>query len=436
MRVRIVISGILAGLICLVPLYIQFYTLETAAIVPGWSRFFRPLALPDWFTAAVFIVCGLTLFAFGWVAARWNWAEDWKDSVFSGLGMGVIAGCLIFDFIGVFWFSVLGQAEVLENYFIQLTEAEGMRILLESIAQTGTFIFLNFAKVVLACAVLGGIGGLASAVFDVKDVWGNSPRKPEGWLFRSSAYFLTISGIINMILVIAVYSILWEKLTESITKADQDFDIQWSLDFNSALFYLYAYLVSLAFIFIPTGLTWGWTFRTWWARKKIGILSILWLAGSAYEVFSTLVRYLLNGSIFALPLDLLALVVVLVLGVVLGLTMQDDSEGFPYQFSDYAGFALTCGIIGGTQFVIGVLGYSFAVVLITIVNIPHLTLTGLVDQLPAEQVVALYNMQSLTAAASIIICAVAALLAVTLTSFLRTVIGVRELSAQPELEMP
>lgn len=436
MRVRIVISGILAGFICLVPLYIQYYTLETATIVPGWSRVFSPLDLPDWFATVVFIVCGLTLFAFGWVAARWNWAENWKDSVFSGLGMGVIAGCLIYDFIGVYWFSVLGQAEVLGSYNTQLTEGEGMRILLEAIAKTGSFIFLNFAKVVLACAVLGAIGGLASAALDVKDVWGSSPRKPEGWLFRSSAYLLAITGTVNMIVVIAAFSVLWEKLTESIVKADQEFDIQWSLEFDSALFYLYAYLIGLAFIFIPIGLTWGWTFRTWWTRKKVGILSILWLAGTAYGVFSTLLRYLLNGSLFTPPIDLLALVAVLALGIALGLIMQDDSEGFPYQNSDYVGFTLTVGIIGGTQFVIGVLGYALAVVLITIIYIPHLTLTGVVNELPADQVVTVYNIQSLTAAASIVVGAVVALLAVTLTSFLRTVLGVRELPALPDPEIP
>ena len=100
MRIRIVLSGIAAGIISLVALWFPFYAVEPAKFISDWTYAKFAATLPDWFTLAVVAFCGLVIFVFGWIAARWNWSENWRASLISGGGAGLLAGCLIYDFIG------------------------------------------------------------------------------------------------------------------------------------------------------------------------------------------------------------------------------------------------------------------------------------------------------------------------------------------------
>lgn len=171
MRIRIAMAGVMAGAICFVALYVQYYRFAPADFVPGWPYAIQAAILPPWTSTVVTLFCAVTLFSFGWVAARWNWAETWQASVLAGAGAGTIAGCLAYGMIGIFWYGIQGQSAVLKNFYESVTEAEGTRIVVEAIFLTGHLVYMRFIQSVSACILLGAFGGLASALVDVKDVW-------------------------------------------------------------------------------------------------------------------------------------------------------------------------------------------------------------------------------------------------------------------------
>src|SRR5512138_3275369 len=199
MRVRTVITGIFAGILCLVVLRFQFYSIELPRLVPGWQVAPQTAYLSDWITQAILVFCVITLFSFGWVAARWNWGENWQASLQSGAGVGLLAGCIIFDFVGVPWYSLEGQSQILMNSYTPVSKKEGTRIVIEAVMQTGLLLYGNLILVVLVCTVVGGLGGLISALLTRQDFWGKDPRGPADWLFHLNTYLLAILGFLNLI---------------------------------------------------------------------------------------------------------------------------------------------------------------------------------------------------------------------------------------------
>lgn len=433
MRVRVVITGTIAGMICLLFLGFQYYSIGPVSIIPDWPSAAKATIFPEWMSDAILIFCGLTLFSFGWVAARWNWTANWRASLLDGGSAGIIAGCLIYDFIGVFWFGLKGQEEILKNFYIPLTEAEGTRILIESIFRTGTLLYLNFIWVVLACAVVGSLGGLASAIVDVKDLWGANPRKPEGWLFRLSAYMLTIFGFLNLIVTMAGLSTLWDVSLKTAAQFQEKYGLQLSHGYSRGSFFLLSYLIGLIFALLPASFTWGWILRAWRIRKKTNFLSIVWLvitiAGAIYILFG----FMPASSGFS-PLEIISLIFMLLVGTGVGLMTEDDSEGFPYHPSDWVGYGLTYGILGGTQIIMGVLGFSLAITLIAIINIPHLITSGVVDKSPTDQVIYLHTIQYVASATAVLGSLLIGLIVAGSLSFARTVMGVKDFPPQPQLD--
>jgi hypothetical protein len=430
MRVRTVITGLAAAAICLAALWVQYYNFQPSQIVPGWLDSNRAAQIPNWISTAVLLFCGVVLFLFGWVAARWNWADRWQRSLQFGAGMGLLAGCLIFDFIGVFWSSIKGQAEILSNFYNPLSEAEGTRILIQAILQTGSLLYVNFVLVVLACILLGGLGGIVSTIVDRKDFWGSDPRNPEGWLFRLPGYLLTLSGFINLIISIAVLSLLHRRMLNTVAQFAEKYETQLDVRFSSQLFQFFSNLAAWLFAFLPFGITWGWTLRRWLVRKKVDVSSAFWILLTAACLW--LVSWYIAPDTFRQPLNLLLLGFATLAGAFIGLLTRDRAEGFAYHLSDWVGYSLTYGILGGTQIVMGTLAYGLALALIGVVNIPHLTASGVVDKNPVDQVHSLYTIQSTSAALAILASIVVGLLFASLVSFLRTIFRVKDISSLPD----
>jgi hypothetical protein len=122
----------------------------------------------------------------------------------------------------------------------------------------------------------------------------------------------------------------------------------------------------------------------------------------------------------------MALAIAALLATWVGLMTRDESEGFPYHSSDWVGYLIGYGILGGTQIIMGVVAFSLPAALIGIINIPHLITGGIVDKNPVSQVTYLFGIQIWAAIASMAVSAVIALIIVNLVSFIRGAFDIRE----------
>lgn len=429
MRIRVVISGIAASVICLIPLNLLYYKIEPSRFVQGWPAVEQATTFRNWLPTVVIAFCFVTIFASGWIAARWNWAATWRANLLAGAGTGLLTGCLIYDFIGAFWFSIKGQADVLMNFYTPVTEAEGTKILLEAVFQTGRSLYLNFIVVVLSCVVLGSLGALASAI-DIQDFWGTDPRKPEGWLFRLPMYLLSIIGILCIIINVAVLDILGNRLVESAIQLKEQYGTQFDLHFSKESFVQVAYLSGLIFIFLPVSTVVGWIIRAWRKSRKQGLaitLTMLAALGGISLCIWFTAPSLLTFTPFA-PIYLVpTLITALFVALYIGFRTEDSSEGFPYRLSDWFGYALAYGILGGTQIFLTI-AYSLSLTLVTIVNIPHLTASGIVDQSPVNQVSVLSVVLFTASVLAILISFLIGLVVAGVTSLARNLFYIKDIS--------
>lgn len=401
MRIRVVGSGIVAGVFCLIALWFPWYMIEPAGIVPDWAYQNEAASFPDWLPTAVYVFCALTIFAFGWVAARWNWSKTWRSSLLAGAGSGLIAGCIVYDFIGAFRFGVLGQEEILKVFYREVGETEGLTLLVDAISQTANMIYLNFIFILFAATVLGGLGGLASSM-DLEDVWGRPPRETQGWLFRLPAFTLSLTGYLCLIVMNAVLVILQKSVTDVGIENELT-----GVKMPPIFIILVAFLGCIVMILPPIAITWGWGLRAW---KSAGLWKWLYGVWFAFTIFivgsvvNNFVRYSGAGFILTMTglyLPLLAGVVIivpLIFGFLVGFISEPAALiDEKYHFSDWLGYALAQGILGGTQMFMSITAYGLALVLIAIENIPHLTQVGIVDLTPDQQLVQLF--QTLSGAA-------------------------------------
>ena len=430
MRVRTVIAGVAAGWLCLVALQFRYLRIEPSKFVPEWTFASQAAQLPGWISTVILVFCGLTVFAAGWVAARWNWANTWRRSLQAGAGAGLLAGCLIFDFVGAFWSGVRGQSEILRNFYTPVEEAVGTKIINEGVLQTGSLLYINFALILLVCAVLAGLGGMISAFVDRKDFWGSDPRSPEGWLFRLPAYLLSFFGFLNLLVSVAVIRLMVPKALVSSIVLEIESGVKSNVGPSAQFFQLFSNLALWSLAFLPLGITWGWILRRWLVNRHLPVSSILWILFSM-GLYLTLFYYIAPGALSNVP-DLLYLSFACLAGVFIGFVAEERSHGFPYRLSDWVGYGVSYGILGGTQIMAGVLSYGLALSLISIASISRL-INGTPDpaeQSPAQQVHALYNLLYVSSTYSILGSLIIGLLLAGLISFLRTLLDVRDAASR------
>ncbi|HMB21400.1 MAG: hypothetical protein ACM33V_04265, partial [Chloroflexota bacterium] len=224
---------------------------------------------------------------------------------------------------------------------------------------------------------------------------------------------------------IAVLRLLWEKTLNSVTQLDKQYDVKWTLSSSAEMFALLGYLVGLIFVLLPVGITWGWIIRSWYLRKKLSLWAALWILGTIGGGAWLLSGPIRNGSMFSTPIEAVTLGLIFLIGLVVGSISQEQSEGFPYRFSDWIGYSLSFGILGGTQIVMGVVAYAVALSLIAIVNIPHLVRAEAVEKPPVDQVIALFNLQNSIAINMMIACLVIGLILAGLVALIRNIFGMR-----------
>jgi hypothetical protein len=309
---------------------------------------------------------------------------------------------------------------------------------LEALFQTGTSLYTKFIFILMVCVLCGALGGLASALIDVKDFWGRRPRSPQGWLFRLPAYLLVIFGVLNLIVTQAILATLWEKSINSALELQKQYDLKLDLGADQ-IFLPYAYLAGFLFTFLPMGITWGWIMRAWRSKRKTSVLALLWLAltgALVIYVFPKFLQMSLVSGIYGLGASFILAGFVLIatpcIGLLVGWMAKPYSEGEPYHITDWLGFLVTYGVLGGTQIVMGAPAFAIPFVMIALINIPHLTASGIVEKSPVQQVVQLFSLQSGIMQGLILVCMVIGLIAAGLVGLLRGVFGIRDPLPEPE----
>jgi len=428
MRIRTTITGASAAALCVLALWFQFYKTGLNNYVPGWAPGIPRQSGVSQASLVTLAFCILILFVAGWVSARWNWANTWQSSIAAGASSGLLAGFLIYDIFGVFWFGVIGHTELLGSAFTPMDEAHGIRIIVDALINTNRLVYINFIWCVLACVSLGMLGGFVSALVDIKDRWGRSPRHPEGWLFRIPAYLLVFFGFLNLIVTVAVMELMTEKLMNTLVQMKDSYGFFLFESFDKTDFLLFNYLVGWSFMMLPLGLIIGWFIRFFRQGGKLDLSSITWLSIMAVVLIAILI--FISPELFSTWAVSLAFLISLVgtagISAWVGWMTRDESEGFPYHSSDWVGYLAGYGIMGATQIIMGSVAYALPVALLGITNVGHLAAGKAVEQYPAELVRRLYELMSGVTFGLIVVCAIIALITVNLVTFFRNFFDIRE----------
>ncbi|MEW5938328.1 MAG: hypothetical protein AB1750_01590 [Chloroflexota bacterium] len=199
MRIRVVVSGIVAGIVCQAALAFVFINLRFGRIVPGWFDVGYVSPYPNWVEPASVWFAFFVVFVFGWIAARWNWSQSWNSSFLSGAGSGLIAGTLAYSLVGAFQAGVEGQVEVLASLVRPVTEAEGMRILLDAVGTTALTTYGYLFLYVLGGTAAGALGELAS-MLDRGDAWGRPVAAQLYSLYRLHIQFALVAMIVSLVI--------------------------------------------------------------------------------------------------------------------------------------------------------------------------------------------------------------------------------------------
>lgn len=378
---------------------------------------------------AVFAFCALTLFAFGWVAARWNWASNWHSSVSAGGSAGLIAGCLIYDFIGAFHYGLLGQKDLLASLSRQMSETEVLTIMIDAFSSSALQVYFYFLIVVAAATIVGALGGLASAM-DIEDVWGKPPREPEQWMFRMSAYTLALNGAVWAYIALEAMYVLQDSATKTILNASLT-------DFNpmALLIIVNIHTVNMAMTVFPLGLTWGWIIRAWKGAGLWRALYVIWLLASCTEMawigrwfiqYANSANFVFDSitSYYGVSVISCALIAGIALGLLSTPLAPPTSR---YRFTDWLGCVLAQGIFGGTQVFISVPAYALVLVLITMFNVMKLLGYGSMYGTPTQQIANLAEIMNIIAALGIALCLFGAMI------FGGVVTGVRRFLQVPKV---
>ncbi len=395
MRLKTVFSGILAGVGLYFSLMRLAYDSLPAKFITGWRT-------PVWdgvpsetqIALVVYGFAALSLMIGGWLAATWNKTQRLDDALAAGAGAGLIAGALGFSLVGGAWAGLLAQGEIYLNLGRNLSEKEGYQLILNEVSQTASQTPIMFWQFMIPAILLGTLGGFL-AVLETRKEWKTVPRLESGWLYRLPAYTLTISGLVSFVMMFVVVNALQESATETLFNnmlAAPDLPPQVMLFVTS--------LTAIPLFLVPFLISLVWLLKGGKENQKNWVLSVLWvlvLGASVYYLSNNIFQYMLNLSAL---LDLKTFLGIwfaatLILGSIFLLTRTPHDEKVRFSGADWLGFALTQGILGGTQFMSGTVSFALSLVFITGTNIATL-LNQPTDELPSppiEQVKELFRIQ-------------------------------------------
>ncbi len=173
MNIRLLLCGIVSGLVGTVALSLPLYLVLPTHYYGDWKVGFfpsPPFLVPVGSFLAVLVGAGA-----GYCAARWSWAVSPGDRVRSGALAGLIGGMIAFALIGGAAAGVAATAPVYAHGAVPAgTEAGLIRIVAETVVHVCWYPYLTFWALVLGAAGLGALGGGVSALQQAGS-WGATP---------------------------------------------------------------------------------------------------------------------------------------------------------------------------------------------------------------------------------------------------------------------
>ena len=398
MRLKTILAGILASIGSYFALMRLAYDTLPAQFIVGWSPPIWAGVLEDeWVVIIVYGFTAISLLLGGWLSASWNKARNWKESLRLGASAGLIAGALSFDLVGASWAGLLAQQDIYKKLYISLSELEGTRMVFNATMETIQRTYSMLWLFILPAIFLGALGGLLFALELKLEEKSASPPK-NGWLFRLPAYTLSTTGIISITIMYALTSALIDTLEDMIVenKFTPVFSPQLLRSFSSAstmLLFLLPYLLTII-----------WISHLWRKYPKSRFLSIFWVCFPfallwflANDVFRQLFNFsaILSNPIIFFTMSSVFIFLVLSLFLMWFFSNKSSVEMTKYSLADWAGYALTQGILGGTQFFASSVAFALSLVLITVANIPTIMSIpdNIVAETPVEQVEMLFSLQ-------------------------------------------
>ena len=383
MKPRLVFVALLAGLLSSLILSIVFKDIWPGYIAP---ELMTPGINPD-LAWVCYAVAGLLLLASGYAAARLEWARDGRDAIWQGVHAGLLAGCLAYLFSSAQAASgLMGQKEILLSIPRTIAnDQEGLKLLIQGVVNTIVWAQVFFWVFMLASMILGGLGGLLSRL-EGPGGWGKAPAPKAPFLPRLTVYGLVFFATFNLVVTIAAMEIMPGVISRANVVGTVD-----GLLLPSWATFALPLITAMAFFTVCLIFIMQWAFESWRHPEKRFRLKI------ALVIFSLVMLPLFVTVSYLLAWLILAMLITIGLVLWLGQRLQhpaaDQEPGNtqPYTVLDVLASALTQGIVFGAVTVGSLIAHALTLVLITIVNIPHLMKTGPLESTAQEQIASLYT---------------------------------------------
>ena len=383
MKPRTAFIGCLAGLIAsqlLLPVFTNFLPgylgLEFAQQGPT-----RNIAL------LLYILSTLVILAGGYVAARLEWAKTWQRAVSCGVNAGLLAGCLAYMLSGASAAAgVLGQKEILLSLDAPIaSESAGIGLLVLGVVNAAIWTQVIFWVIMIPSLALGAFGGLLS-LFEKSPGWLPEPTPKNPDLERLVVYSFGSFGVFNLVIFMAVMNILPGVIQKAILENNSP---------TSGLLAAPSFIMILPLVTAAASLISCIILSIKWAiearnhpNERFKVKIWLWIIG----IFSLILLFV---SLY-LALAVIGLFAIIALAIWTfrkqGIPTSPSAESYrSYTPLDHLASAITQGILSGTLATVLTIAYALSLVLIAIVDIPHLTLSGVVNSTAREQILSLYT---------------------------------------------
>ena len=214
MNRRVLVAGSLGGLLSAVVLAFPLYFILPASYVADWSTIPSTVGPFGYGVAALIAICT------GYIGARWSWTPAGERRIQVGIAGGMLAGLVVFVFIGSGAAGVAGIAPLLRHGAkAAATDQAMLELLANSVVGITWWTYLALLGLVSAGALLGGVGG-AIAAGEASGGWGSAPRQMHIGVLQSAAATLLLATVLSLIVLSAMFTLQLQTINESVQNAN------------------------------------------------------------------------------------------------------------------------------------------------------------------------------------------------------------------------